>query len=139
MVDVIERKSTFTPMAEGIHLVTVTKAENLGEVDGQFGKSVKRQLYFENAEGEDIRKTYYGTKQLLADGAVLLGSPNARFDFTSLVGRTAQIVVTHVTKGDKTYANVTAIAKAPASAKAAVVAKSKAVPVAEGADPDLGF
>jgi hypothetical protein len=114
MTLVIERpKSKFKTMPEGLQQVVVSKVENAGEVDGKYGKTTKFYIYFADAEGTDVRRAYFGTKKIFADAEILTGQKiGEKFNLQELVGRQAVVLVVHVAKDGKTYANVTAVSKA---------------------------
>lgn len=117
---VITRK-TYERLTEGLHNVTITKVEDLGVQDTQFGPKEKIRVVFTAAdqkdkEGKAVDAIATYTKSLnQKSGFVkqLLGplgiTPGAEFDTDDLVGTKCQIVIQHKDSDGQTYANVTAV------------------------------
>jgi hypothetical protein len=84
----------------------------------------KARIRYVNADGDSVIEKFtvsmHERSKLRPRVAQIIGKdPGDKFDLETLVGRQVQAVVSHVVKGDKTYANVAAIMK-PAPGQAVV-------------------
>lgn len=101
---------------EGIHNVSITRIDDLGMVEGQFGTKDKIRVIFtteqKDSEGNLIEVRTNFTKSLHKKSgltkflkALKINSPDS-FDTDELIGLKLQIVVEHNVSDGKTYANV---------------------------------
>jgi len=129
-MSVITRK-VYERLSEGLHNVTITKVDDLGVQDTQYGPKEKIRVVFTAADQKDKEgkavdaiATYTKSlnqksgfvKQLLAPLGV---TPGAEFDTDDLVGTKCQIVIQHKEADGQTYANVTAVLRIRPSGQAA--------------------
>lgn len=125
------KDKVYENLSEGLHNVTITKVEDLGPQETQFGTKDRIRVIFtasdqKDKEGKpvDARMTFTKSlhaksgfvKQLLSPLGISAGS---EFDTDELVGVKCQVVIQHKENDGKTYANVTAVLRIrPAGAKA---------------------
>lgn len=138
---------------EGIHNVTISRIDDLGMVEGQFGTKDKIRIIFtteqEDSEGNLIEVRSNFTKSLHKKSgltkflkALKINAADS-FDTDELVGLKLQIVVVHNESDGKTYANIDSYlpvarktaAKPPVAAKPAAKPASK--PVSDPADAEV--
>lgn len=129
------KDKVYEQLTEGLHNVTITKVEDLGPQETQFGTKDRLRAIFtasdqKDKEGKpvDARMTFTKSlhaksgfvKQLLSPLGITAGS---EFDTDDLVGTKCQIVITHKEVDGKNYANVTAVLRIrPSGSKPAVTA-----------------
>ena len=116
---VIKPKS-YEQMTEGLHNVTITKVEDLGLQETNFGTKDRARIVFTAADQKDkegkavdifmtVTKSLHSKSQLGKLLAALKVPVGAEFDLNDVVGLKCQIVVGHNEKDGKTYANVTSV------------------------------
>lgn len=118
--------------AEGVHLASVSKVATLGGHYSETYKKVQRKLWLElevldepeNEYGErpKVHKIYTASlhekSQLHKDLLAMRGRPFTSeelngFDLGTLLGTPCQFLLTHVSKGDRTYTNIGAFMPVP--------------------------
>lgn len=120
---VVVKKKVYEKASEGIHNVTITSVEDLGNVETQHGTKQMVRVTFTCEDQKDkagnkvdIWQRFNATlsaksnltKFLNQIGYTVNGSD---FDLEDIVGTKAQIVVEHVVKDGETYANVVSVIK----------------------------
>lgn len=120
-MSLIIKDKVYELLTEGLHNVTITKVEDLGPQETQFGTKDRIRVIFTAADQKDkegvpvdCRMTF--TKSLHVKSAFVkqllspLGFSVANeFDANDLTGTKCQVVIQHKESDGKTYANVTAI------------------------------
>jgi hypothetical protein len=135
----------FPPPAEGVQQFVISEVKDLGmepvpadilarnKADavkkGQDPNKVKTEVHkvrirYVNAAGESVIEKFTASlherSKLRPRVAQIIGKdPGDKYDIDTLVGRQVQAVISHVVKGDNTYANIAAIMK-PAPGQAVV-------------------
>lgn len=133
----IIKDKVFEQLTEGLHNVTITKVEDLGPQETQFGTKDRIRVIFTASDQKDkenkpvdVRMTFTKSlhpksglvKSLLSPLGISVGS---EFDADDLVGTKCQVVIQHKESEGKTYANVTAVLRIrPAGKPAAPAAES---------------
>ena len=133
----IIKDKVYEQLTEGLHNVTITKIDDLGPQETQFGTKDRLRVVFtasdqKDKEGNpvDARMTFTKSlhvksgfvKQLLSPLGISVGS---EFDADDLVGTKCQVVIQHKESDGKIYANVTAILRIrPAGKPAAPAAEN---------------
>lgn len=122
-MSLVIKKAEYEKATEGLHNVTVTKVEDLGNVETKNGvKPFVRVVFTVNdqkdKEGKAIEifqrfTSSLGAKSFLTKFLTQLGYTNlgAEFDLEEIVGTKAQVVVEHVEKDGQTYANIASVLK----------------------------
>lgn len=132
------KDKVYENLSEGLHNVTITKVEDLGPQETNFGTKDRIRVIFTAAdqkdkEGKPVDARMTFTKSLHAKSAFVkqllspLGfSAGSEFDTDELVGTKCQIVIQHKENEGKTYANVTAVLRIrPAGQKQPAAASSE--------------
>lgn len=119
-MSLVVKPKEFENLTEGLHNVTITKVEDLGLQETNFGTKDQARIVFTASDQKDkegkavdiwmkVNKTL-GQKSTLGKLlSALKIVADAEFDMNDLVGVKAQIVVQHNTKDGKTYANVASV------------------------------
>jgi hypothetical protein len=131
----IIKDKVFEQLTEGLHNVTITKIDDLGPQETQFGTKDRIRVIFTASDQKDkenkpvdVRMTFTKSlhsksglvKQLLSPLGISVGN---EFDADDLVGTKCQVVIQHKESDGKTYANVTAVLRIrPAGSKPAAPA-----------------
>ncbi len=135
-MSLVIKDKVFELLEEGIHNVTISKVEDLGVQETQFGAKERFFVEFTAADQKDkagqfVTARMYFTRSLGAKSSFVknLLSPlgitaGSEFDAEDLVGTKAQIVIQHKESDGKTYANVTAVLKIRSSKPAVAAAES---------------
>jgi hypothetical protein len=124
-------KKVFEQLTEGLHNVTITKVEDIGPQETNFGTKDMLRVTFTSSDQKDkegkfvdVRPRY--NKSLHAKSAFVkallapLGfTAGAAFDTDELVGTKCQVVIQHKENDGTTYANVTAVLKVRPAGKPA--------------------
>lgn len=129
-MSLVIKDKVYEQLTEGLHNVTITKVEDLGPQETQFGTKDRLRVIFtasdqKDKEGQpvDVRMTFTKSlhaksglvKQLLSPLGFTVGN---EFDANDIVGTKAQVVIQHKESDGKTYANVTAVLRIrPAGSK----------------------
>ena len=119
----IIKKTVYEKLTEGLHNVTVTGVEDLGQVETKNGLKMKLKITFtasdqKDKEGKNVTISMWlnqslGAKSTLGKlinqlGFTIVGN---QFDVDELLGTKCQIVVEHQEKEGEVYANVASIIK----------------------------
>jgi hypothetical protein len=125
-MSLVVKTKTYENLSEGLHNVTITKVEDLGLQETNFGTKDRARVVFTAADQKDkegnpvdifmtVTKSLHAKSQLGKALAALKIPVGAEFDLNDVVGVKCQIVVQHNEKDGKTFANVASII--PVSAK----------------------
>lgn len=118
-MSLIIKKKEYELMSKGLHTVTCTRVEDLGEVETAHGIKDRAASYWtsktqkgKDGGAVDARISFnkvLGSKSTLGILLDTLGIPATdEFDASDLIGVTAQAMVTHKAGNDKkVYANLT--------------------------------
>jgi hypothetical protein len=135
----------FPLMAEGVNQVVISEVKDLGMVpvdpiilaknkqqaikEGKDPNTVKTEnhkvrLRYVDSKGDSVIESFtvslHKNSRLLPRVTQIIGAdPGSKFDLETLVGKQLQIVVTHVERNGKKYANIAAVMK-PAAGQAVV-------------------
>jgi hypothetical protein len=121
MSKVVIKEKVYEQMTEGLHNVVITKYDDIGLEETQFGTKDRVRIVFTAADqkdsktGEPITVSIKATKSLHAKSALgkLLATlkipAGAEFDMDDLVGVKCQVVIQHKESEGKTYANITTV------------------------------
>lgn len=123
-VIVNQNSNTYAIPEEGQYLGVVADVIDLGPVTTQFGTKEKVQIVWlldaYDEEGNQFRvsafynKSLHEKASLTRDIKKIAGvTPSGQFDVESLLGLNSSLVIEHNESDGKTYANITAILKAP--------------------------
>jgi hypothetical protein len=118
----VVKQKEFELMTEGLHNVTITRIEDLGKVDTQYGVKEKARIFFtaqdqNDKEGKPVDAVMsvncvLGAKSTLGKLLNSLGvTPGDEFDLNDLVGIKCQVVIQHNENDGKTYANIATVLK----------------------------
>ena len=122
-MSVVIKKVEYEKATEGLHSVTVTKVEDLGEIATINGKKNFVRVIFtvndqKDKEGKavEIQQRFtasLGPKANLTKFLGQLGFSNVgdSFDLEEILGTKCQVVVEHVEKEGSVYANITSVIK----------------------------
>lgn len=121
------KPKTYEQMTEGLHNVTITKIEDLGLQETNFGTKDRARIVFTAADQIDkegkavevfmtVTKSLHSKSQLGKLLAALKVPAGAEFDLNEVVGLKCQVVIVHNEKDGKTYANIGSVI--PVSKKA---------------------
>lgn len=129
-MSLVIKDKVYEQLTEGLHNVAITKVEDLGPQETQFGTKDRLRVIFtasdqKDKEGNfvDVRMTFTKSlhvksgfvKNLLAPLGFSVGN---EFDANDIVGTKCQVVIQHKESDGKTYANVSAILRIrPAGSK----------------------
>jgi hypothetical protein len=119
-MSLVIKPKTYENLTEGLHNVTITKVEDLGLQETNFGTKDRARLVFTAAGQKDkegtpvdifmtVTKSLHAKSQLGKALAALKIPVGAEFDLNDVVGVKCQIVVQHNEKDGKTFANVASI------------------------------
>lgn len=115
------KDKVYENLSEGLHNVTITKVDDLGPQETNFGTKDRIRVIFTAADQKDkegkpvdARMTFTKSlhsksgfvKQLLSPLGISAGT---EFDTDELVGTKCQVVIQHKESDGKVYANVTAV------------------------------
>lgn len=145
-MSLIIKDRVFETADEGLHNARISRVEDLGVVDTNYGAKDRIRIVFEmldqkDAEGQFVEVWMSANKHLGAKStlgkflAALKISAVGEFDANVLVGKKLQVVIVHNVKGDKTYANIASVVT-PRAGQAAQPTKPA---VTEIADEDIPF
>ena len=121
MSKVVIKDKVYEQMSEGLHNVIITKYDDLGLQETQFGTKDRVRIVFEAQDqkdsktGEAINVFMTATKSLHSKSALgkLLATlkipAGAEFDMDDLVGVKCQVVIQHKESEGKTYANISTV------------------------------
>lgn len=103
-------------MPEGLHNVTITKVEDLGRQQTQFGPKVMAAIYFTGDDGKpdvciNVVQSLHPKSTLVKLLDALSVPFGETFDLRELVGVRCQVVIQHKKRDGKIYANVVAVLK----------------------------
>lgn len=131
MSKVVIKDKVYEQMSEGLHNVVITKYDDLGLQETQFGTKDRVRIVFQAQDqkdktGEPINVFMTATKSLHSKSqlgkllATLKIPAGAEFDMDDLVGIKCQVVIQHKESDGKTYANIATVlprtgTKAPAA------------------------
>jgi hypothetical protein len=118
----VVKQKEYELMTEGLHNVNITRVDDLGKVDTQYGTKEKARIIFtatdQKGKGGDsvdavmTVNCVLGAKSSLGKLLNSLGiTAGSEFDLNDLVGTKCQIVVQHNESDGKTYANIVTVLK----------------------------
>jgi hypothetical protein len=118
----VVKEKKYELMTEGLHNVTITKIDDLGVVDTQYGAKEKARIHFTAQDQKDKAgdpvdavmsvNLVLGPKSTLGKLLSQLGvSAGSEFDLNDLVGIKCQVVIEHRENDGRTYANIVSILK----------------------------
>lgn len=118
----VVKQKEYELMTEGLHNVNITRVDDLGKVDTQYGTKEKARIIFtatdQKGKGGDAVDAVMtvncvlGAKSSLGKLLNSLGiTAGSEFDLNDLVGTKCQIVVQHNESDGKTYANIVTVLK----------------------------
>lgn len=127
-MSLVIKPKVYEQMTEGLHNVTITKVEDLGLQETNFGTKDRARLVFTAQDQKDkegnavevfmsVTKSLHAKSQLGKVLAALKIPVGAEFDLNDIVGVKCQVVIQHNEKDGKTYANITSVI--PVSKKSA--------------------
>ena len=119
-MSLVIKDKVFEQMSEGLHNVKITKVEDLGQQETQFGTKDRAAIYFtasdqKDKEGKAVDCRMTVTKSLHSKSALgkLLATlkipAGAEFDLNDIVGVSCQVVIQHKESDGKTYANIASV------------------------------
>jgi len=119
-MSLVIKPKVYENMTEGLHNVTITKVEDLGLQETNFGTKDRARIVFTASDQKDkegkavdifmtVTKSLHSKSQLGKLLAALKIPVGAEFDLNDVVGTKAQIVVQHNEKDGKTFANVASV------------------------------
>lgn len=120
-MSLVIKDKIYEQMSEGLHNVTITKVDDLGLQETQFGTKDRARIVFQAADqkdsktGEPINVMMTVTKSLHSKSALgkLLATlkvpVGAEFDLNDIVGIKCQVVVQHKESEGKNYANIATV------------------------------
>jgi len=143
-MSLIIKDRVFENANEGLHNARISRVEDLGVVDTNYGAKDRIRLVFEMLDQKDktgqpievwmSANKVLGPKSTLGKFlATLKISAQGQFDANTLVGKKLQVVITHNEKDGKTYSNIASVIAPRAASQAAPA------PVQEIADEDIPF
>jgi hypothetical protein len=121
-MSLVIKDKVYEQMTEGLHNVTITRVEDLGLQETNFGTKDRARIVFTAAdqkdkEGKAVDVLMTVTKSLHSKSAlgkllVSLGvAVNTEFDLNDIVGIKCQIVIQHKESEGRTYANIASVLK----------------------------
>lgn len=121
-MSLVIKDKVYEQLTEGLHNVTISKVEDLGAQETQFGTKDRARIVFtasdqKDKEGKAVDVLMTVTKSLHSKSSlgkllVQLGIPvGAEFDLNDIVGTKCQVVIQHKESEGKTYANVVSVLK----------------------------
>ena len=124
----IVSKKVFELPSEGLHLAQITRVDDVGQVETQYGVKEKIRIIFtmldEKAKDGTPLDAMISANKVLGEKSTLgkmlteLRVPSGdTFDTDDLVGVKTQVIISHKEGKDRNYANVTIV---PTRAKATV-------------------
>lgn len=145
-LSLIIKERVFETADEGLHNARITRVEDLGVVDTNYGAKDRIRIVLEmldqkDKEGQPVEVWMSANKVLGAKStlgkflASLKIAADGQFDANTLVGRKFQVVIVHNQKDGKTFANVASVIASRAAGQAA---PTKPV-VQEISDEDIPF
>lgn len=116
----VVKKKEYELMTEGLHNVAITRVDDLGKVDTQYGTKEKARIVFtaldqKAKDGGDVDAVstvncVLGDKSTLGKLLKSLGiTAGKEFDLNSLVGTKCQVVIQHNESDGNTYANIVTV------------------------------
>jgi hypothetical protein len=114
------KPKTYEHLTEGLHNVTITKVEDLGLQETNFGTKDRARIIFSAADQKDkegkpvdalmsVTKSLHSKSQLGKLLAALKVPVGAEFDLNDIVGMKCQVVIQHTEKDGKTYGNIASV------------------------------
>lgn len=121
-MSLIVKQKEYELMSEGLHNVAITRIDDLGKVDTQYGTKEKARIIFtaldqKAKDGGAVDalmtvNTIITTKSTLGKLLNSLGiTAGNEYDMNSLVGTKCQVVIQHNESDGKTYANIVTVLK----------------------------
>jgi hypothetical protein len=103
-------------MPEGLHHMTITRVEDLGEQVTRFGPKVMAAIYFTSDDGQPdvcmrVVQSLHPNSTLVKLLGALSISVGDKFDLTELVGIHCQVVIQHKEKDGGIDATVASVLK----------------------------
>lgn len=131
-MSLVIKERVYENLTEGLHNVTITRIEDLGLVDTQFGTKDRARIFFTASDQKDkagkavdvamtVTKSLHSKSQL---GKLLVSlgiSTGPEFDLNDIVGVKCQVVIQHKESEGKTYANIVSVLKLRTQAKTEAV------------------
>jgi len=119
-MSLVIKPKVYELMVEGLHNVVITKVEDLGMQETNFGTKDRARIVFAAADQKDkegkpveiwmsVNKVINPKSTLGKLLAALKVPQPEEFDLNSIVGIKTQVVVQHNEKDGKTYANIASV------------------------------
>ena len=119
-MSLVIKDKVFEQLTEGLHNVTITRIEDLGLQETQFGTKDRAAIYFtasdqKDKEGKAVDVRMSVTKSLHSKSALgkLLNTlkiqVGGEFDLNDIVGIKCQVVIQHKESEGKSYANIASV------------------------------
>jgi hypothetical protein len=116
------KDKVYEQLTEGLHNVTISRIDDLGPQETQFGTKDRARIVFtasdqKDKEGKAVDVFMTVTKSLHSKSSLgkflqQLGIPvGAEFDLNDIVGVRCQVVIQHKESEGKSYANVVSVLK----------------------------
>lgn len=148
-MSLVIKDRVFEVANEGLHNAQITRVEDLGVVDTNFGAKDKVRIVFamldqKDAEGKPVEVWMSATKSLHAKStlgkflASMKISAVGEFDLNDIVGKKLQVVIVQKESEGKTFANIATVI-APRKPGTQQTAVPVAPTVEEIADEDIPF
>lgn len=129
-MSLVIKDKVYENLTEGLHNVTITKVEDVGLQETQYGAKDRARIFFTASDqkakdGSAVDAVMTVTKSLHSKsvlGKLLasLGIPaGAQFDLNDVIGVKCQVVIQHKESEGKTYANIVSVLKLRPAAKTA--------------------
>ena len=121
-MSLVVKKKVYELMSEGLHNVTITRVEDLGLVETQYGVKEKARIYFtaqdqKDKAGEPV-DVVMSVNQIISPKSTLgillsdLGiTAGDEFDLNDIIGIKCQVVIKQKESDGKTYANIDSVLK----------------------------
>ena len=121
-MSLVIKERVYENLSEGLHNVTISRIEDLGLQETNFGTKDRARIYFTASDqkakdGSAVDATMTVTKSLHSKSALgkLLASlgvvVGAEFDLNDIIGTKCQVVIQHKESDGKTYANIASVLK----------------------------
>jgi hypothetical protein len=119
----VAKKREYELLNEGLHNATITRVEDLGKQETQFGTKEQAAIYFTSADQKDkegnavdarmrVSTESLHPKSNVAKLLTQLGVPfGSSFDLNDLVGIKCQVVIQHKETEQGTFANIVSVLK----------------------------
>lgn len=134
-MSLVIKDKVYEQMSEGLHNVKITRVEDLGPQETQFGTKDRAAIYFTASDQKDkegkpvdcrmtVTKSLHSKSSLGKLLATLKIAAGAEFDLNDIVGVTCQVVIQHKESEGKSYANIATVLPIKKSAPASTPAEN---------------